>query len=102
MAATSPLEASYFELSARYVDFIGDYAGKEYFFAQGDSLLLEGFRNRQLDFTPGYQVLHATFLVKQFAQDLFKRGCQYDIVFSHDYELNCIPPGSSYVVVPAR
>jgi hypothetical protein len=94
MAAASPLEAWYSRLSARYVDLVGDYAGKEHFFVEGDSLLLGVFGNPQLDFAPGYQVLHATYLVEQFAHNLFKRGCQYDIVFFHNHERNCIPPGS--------
>jgi ATP-dependent RNA helicase DDX60 len=46
----SLLEAWYSKLSARYVDLVGDYAGKERFFIEGDSLLLEVFCNPQLDF----------------------------------------------------
>ena len=94
MVAASPLQAWYSKLGARYVDLVGDYAGKERFFLEGDSLLFEIFQNRQLDFAPGYQLLHATYLVEQFAHNLFKRGCQYDIVFFHDHKRNCIPPGA--------
>jgi ATP-dependent RNA helicase DDX60 len=46
----SQLEAWYSRLSARYVDLVGDYAGKERFFVEGDSLLLEVFSISQLDF----------------------------------------------------
>jgi len=46
----SQLEAWYSRLSARYVDLVGDYAGKEPFFVEGDSLLLEVFSTSQLDF----------------------------------------------------
>lgn len=46
----SQLEAWYSKLSARHVDLVGDYAGKERFFVEGDSLLLEVFCNPQLDF----------------------------------------------------
>ena len=34
----------------RVVDLIGDYAGKELFLIEGDSLLLECFGNGRLDF----------------------------------------------------
>ena len=40
----------YANASARYVDLVGDYAGKERFFIEGDSLLLECFSNTKLDF----------------------------------------------------
>jgi hypothetical protein len=46
----SQLESWYSRLSARYVDLVGDYAGKERFFVEGDSLLLEVFSTSQLDF----------------------------------------------------
>ena len=37
-------------MSARRVDLIGDYAGKELFLLEGDSLLLQCFSNPKLDF----------------------------------------------------
>lgn len=46
----SRLEAWYSQLSARYVDLVGDYAGKERFFIEGDSLLLQVFSAPELDF----------------------------------------------------
>ena len=36
--------------SARRVDLVGDYAGKELFLLDGDSLLLKCFSDPQLDF----------------------------------------------------
>lgn len=44
------LEAWYSQLSTRYVDLVGDYAGKERFFVEGDSLLLQVFSAPELDF----------------------------------------------------
>ena len=44
------LEAWYSQLSAGYVDLVGDYAGKERFFIEGDSLLLQVFSAPELDF----------------------------------------------------
>ena len=44
------LEAWYSALYSRYVDLVGDYAGRERFFIEGDSLLLQVFSTPQLDF----------------------------------------------------
>lgn len=40
----------YGQKSARRVDLVGDYAGKELFLLDGDSLLLKCFGDPQLDF----------------------------------------------------
>ena len=40
----------YGQKSARRVDLVGDYAGKELFVLEGDSLLLKCFGDPQLDF----------------------------------------------------
>ena len=40
----------YGQKSARRVDLVGDYAGKELFLLEGDSLLLKCFGGPQLDF----------------------------------------------------
>ena len=40
----------YAQKSARRVDLVGDYAGKELFLLDGDSLLLKCFSDPQLDF----------------------------------------------------
>lgn len=37
-------------LPARIVDLVGDYAGKELFLVEGDSLLLRCFSDPKLDF----------------------------------------------------
>ena len=54
----------YAGIGAKYLDLVGDYAGKEKFFIEGDSLLLECFTSPQLDFCLGFQLLHATYLVE--------------------------------------
>ena len=36
------------------------------------------------------------YLVEQILQNLFKRGCQFDIVFFHEHESNCVPSGSRH------
>lgn len=40
----------YGQKSARRVDLVGDYAGKELFLLEGDSLLLKCFSDPRLDF----------------------------------------------------
>lgn len=37
-------------MSSRRVDLVGDYAGKELFLLEGDSLLLRCFNDPKLDF----------------------------------------------------
>jgi hypothetical protein len=40
----------YSQVSSRFVDLISDYAGKEIFLIEGDSLLLECFSDPRIDF----------------------------------------------------
>lgn len=40
----------YSQVSSRFVDLVGDYAGKETFLVEGDSLLLECFSDPRIDF----------------------------------------------------
>ena len=84
----------YASIGAKYLDLVGDYAGKEKFFIEGDSLLLECFRAPQLDFDPGFQLLHAAYLVERYLHNLHKRGCTFDIVFFDAHSHLCIPPSS--------
>ena len=44
----------YQEISSRRVDLVGDYAGKELFLIEGDSLLLHCFTDPGLDFGGKY------------------------------------------------
>ena len=91
----SPLQW-YAGIGAKYLDLVGDYAGKEKFFIEGDSLLLECFSDPQLDFDPGFQLLHAAYLVERYLHNLYKRGCTFDIVFFNDHAHLCIPPSSRH------
>ncbi len=40
----------YQSVSTRVIDLVGDYAGKELFLLEGDSLLLECFGDERIDF----------------------------------------------------
>ncbi|KAF7715746.1 Uncharacterized protein PECH_006191 [Penicillium ucsense] len=81
-------------LSSRTVDLVGDYAGDELFIIDGDSLLLQVFSDKKLDFSPGFQILHATYLVENFLQKLQKRSCVFKIAFSADNDNLCVPVGT--------
>ena len=86
----------YANVGAKYLDLIGDYAGKEKFFIEGDSLLLECFSEPQLDFDPGFQLLHAAYLVERYLHNLQRRGCLFDIVFFEENSRLCVPPSSKH------
>ncbi|KAI9055505.1 hypothetical protein LZ554_000454 [Drepanopeziza brunnea f. sp. 'monogermtubi'] len=76
-----------------WIDLIGDYAGKELFLVEGDSLLRECFEDERVDFNDGFQVLHAVYVVERFLEDLIKRHCQFHIAFFEENAQLCIPPG---------
>ena len=95
----------YEKVRTRVVDLVGDYAGKELFLVEGDSLLLECFRDRRIDFQgesiqsfgkfeyrkgkvsllrleiDGFQLLHAVYAVEKYLDNLVSRGCKFSIVF---------------------
>jgi len=83
----------YKALSSRIVDLVGDFTGDELFIIEGDSLLLHCFSNEKLDFYPGFQVLHATYLIEKFLQKLQQRKCVFEIVFFAQNARLCIPAG---------
>ncbi|KAJ5782615.1 hypothetical protein N7457_004389 [Penicillium paradoxum] len=83
----------YRTLNSRVVDLVGDFAGNELFIIEGDSLLLQCFSDKKLDFNPGFQVLHATYLAEQLLQKLQQRKCVFQVVFFTQNTPLCIPPG---------
>ncbi|KAJ5499011.1 Helicase C-terminal [Penicillium expansum] len=83
----------YNNLDSRVVDLVGDFVGDELFIIEGDSLLLECFSNEKLDFNPGFQVLHATYLVEKLLQKLQQRKCFFEVVFFDENASLCIPKG---------
>ncbi|KAI1973257.1 hypothetical protein LOZ51_005071 [Ophidiomyces ophidiicola] len=80
-------------LHSRTVDLVGDYAGDDLFIIEGDSLLLHAFCDEQLDFSPGLQILHATYIVEAFLNRLRQRRCVFQIIFFTDHAHLCIPNG---------
>lgn len=75
----------------RTVDLVGDYAGNELFIIDGDSILLDVFSNSQLDLWPGFQLLHAAYLVEKFLHGLYQRKCHFHVVF-FDTQADCVIP----------
>lgn len=85
----------YSKLYSRRVDLVGDFAGSERFLVHGESLLLQCFSDRQLDFDPGFQLLHASYAVEKFLHGLVSRRCNFHIAFFDDAQDLCIPQGAS-------
>ncbi|OQE44432.1 hypothetical protein PENCOP_c002G06207 [Penicillium coprophilum] len=83
----------YNNLDSRVVDLVGDFVGDELFIIEGDSLLLQCFSNEKLDFNPGFQVLHATYLAEKLLQKLQQRKCFFEVVFFAENATLCIPEG---------
>lgn len=85
----------YNSLYSRTVDLISDYAGRELFLIHGESLLLECLSDETLDFSPGFQLLHATYLVEKFLEKLCQRDCNFNVVFFDNHRELCIPGSAS-------
>lgn len=92
---TSQILQWYAKLFSRRVDLVGDYAGSERFLIHGESLLLHCFGDAQLDFEPGFQLLHASYAVEKFLHDLVSRRCNFHIAFFDDYQDLCVPQDAS-------
>ncbi|RDA83809.1 hypothetical protein CP532_4611 [Ophiocordyceps camponoti-leonardi (nom. inval.)] len=86
---------SWFEsISPLRVDIVGDFAGKELFAIHGDSLLLHCLTQSKVDFTNGFQLLHAIHAVEKFLTNLRQRGLNFHIVWFRDHEELCVPPST--------
>ncbi|OAP63865.1 hypothetical protein AYL99_03092 [Fonsecaea erecta] len=91
MADSQDLLDWYDDLYSRTVDLVGDYAGDEPFIIEGDSLLLHSFSDDKIDFSPGLQLLHATYIVENFLRALLQRKCKFNVVFFNNQAHMCIP-----------
>ncbi|KAF2467823.1 DEAD/DEAH box helicase [Lindgomyces ingoldianus] len=85
----------YSKLYSRRVDIVGDYAGNELFLIEGDSILLNCFSDKHLDFDPGFQLLHATYAVENFLRGLVSRRCNFHVAFFENHRELCVPPSAS-------
>jgi hypothetical protein len=93
--ATNRILAWYAKLYSRRVDLVGDFAGNERFLVHGESLLLECFSDQNIDFDPGYQLLHASYAVEKFLHGLVSRRCNFHIAFFDDFQDTCVPPSAT-------
>ncbi|KAK7952253.1 uncharacterized protein PG986_007981 [Apiospora aurea] len=85
----------YRKCSPHRLDLIGDFAGKELFAVDANSLLLHCVTQANVDFTDGFQLLHAVYAVEIFLRRLHQRGCNFHLVFFRKYVEMSIPPGTS-------
>jgi superfamily II RNA helicase len=92
---TSRILQWYAKLYSRRVDLVGDFAGSERFLVHGESLLLQCFSDLNIDFDPGYQLLHASYAVEKFLHGLVSRRCNFHIAFFDDYQDFCVPKNAS-------
>ncbi|ESZ96877.1 hypothetical protein SBOR_2742 [Sclerotinia borealis F-4128] len=83
----------YDETRPMWIDLVGDYAGKELFLVEGDSLLRECFADERIDFQDGFQLLHAVYVAERFLENLVKRHCNFHIAFFEENRQLCVPPG---------
>ncbi|KUJ17972.1 P-loop containing nucleoside triphosphate hydrolase protein [Mollisia scopiformis] len=93
--ATASILAWYDSTRPMYIDLVGDYAGKELFLVEGDSLLRECFDDERIDFDGGFQLLHAVYVVERFLENLIKRHCQFHVAFFDENAQLCVPLGKS-------
>lgn len=77
------------------MDLVGDYAGSELFFVEGDSLLLRCFSDAKLDLDGGFQLLHAVYAVEYLIQGLVQRKCNFHLVFFDEHDHLCVPDNTA-------
>jgi len=63
-----------FDSFLRQVNIMTDFVDAEIFLIDGDSLLLDLFGERRLDWNNGGQFLHLTYLVERFLQYFTDKG----------------------------
>ncbi|KAF2021325.1 DEAD/DEAH box helicase [Aaosphaeria arxii CBS 175.79] len=89
--ALSPVLDWYSKVYSRRVDLVGDYAGEELFIIEGDSILLHCFTDKQIDFNPNFQLLHAVYAIESFLRSLVVRRCNFHIAFFDQHRELCVP-----------
>ncbi|OAL00090.1 P-loop containing nucleoside triphosphate hydrolase protein [Phaeosphaeriaceae sp. SRC1lsM3a] len=94
---TSRILEWYARLYSRRVDLVGDFAGSERFLVHGEALLLHCFSDPNIDFDPGFQLLHASYAVEKFLHGLVSRRCNFHIAFFDDYQDFCLPENAPLV-----
>ncbi|PFH60934.1 hypothetical protein XA68_18554 [Ophiocordyceps unilateralis] len=93
--AEDKLKSWYESISPLRVDIVGEFACKELFAIHGDSLLLHCLTQAKVDFTDGFQLLHAIHAVEKFLANLTQRGLNFRIVWFRDHEQLCVPASAA-------
>ncbi|KAF8427711.1 hypothetical protein EV426DRAFT_682724 [Tirmania nivea] len=89
--ATGKLEKWFRSLHPIRMDIVGDFAGRELFIIEGDSLLQVAFSDERIDMNEGLQVLHSVYVVERFLHNLKSRGCHFHIIFFNFHKNLCVP-----------
>lgn len=92
--AGSQIISWYDSTRPRFIDLVGDYAGQELFLIEGDGLLREAFGDERLDFSGGFQILHAVYIVEKLLEGLLTRHCNFHVAFFEDHKMLCVPSTS--------
>ncbi|KAG9019792.1 hypothetical protein FRB90_007935 [Tulasnella sp. 427] len=99
----------YSKLNPRWMDLLGDYAGKEFFIIDGDSVIQKALNDPLLALgnsqDSSFQLLHAVWSVEQLISEFVTRRCNSEIVFFECNEDLTIYGGedtSSFVVSSRR
>ncbi|KAJ4265390.1 hypothetical protein NW762_004678 [Fusarium torreyae] len=85
------LQDWYLEQRPLTVDIVGDFAGRELFVINGESLMRYCLAEAKVDFDGGFQLLHAIHATEKVLSELKKRDCNFDVVFFRDLEDLCVP-----------
>ncbi|KAF3097586.1 hypothetical protein TWF569_011327 [Orbilia oligospora] len=81
----------YASLRPLLLDLVGDYAGQELFFIEGDSLCRHIFSDKRVSINSnnGPQVVTAIYALERFLSNLRQRGCNFHLVFFEAHKYLC-------------
>ncbi|KAK6509847.1 hypothetical protein TWF481_004576 [Arthrobotrys musiformis] len=79
----------YGSLRPLLLDLVGDYAGQELFFIEGDSLCRHIFNDARISIENGPQVVTAIYVLEKFLSNLRQRGCNFHIIFFETHKYFC-------------
>ncbi|KAJ6258500.1 hypothetical protein Dda_6542 [Drechslerella dactyloides] len=85
--ALEQLSSWYGSLRPLLLDLVGDFAGQELFFIDGDSLCLHILQDARIEIEDGPEVVHGIYAMEKFLGSLKQRGCNFHIVFFEDHKL---------------
>ncbi|KAF3913498.1 hypothetical protein AA313_de0209977 [Arthrobotrys entomopaga] len=87
--ALSQISSYYGSLRPLLLDLVGDYAGQELFFIEGDSLCLHILNDKSIEIDDGPEVVHGIYVLERFLSNLKERGCNFHIIFFEAHKPLC-------------